>query len=102
MIRASVDLSSDIILAGSENGFCYTWHIINNEGKIKKYYNYEYFKPFLKDVVECSIIIDEKCFVNYVKKVLKLTNKINVISVIINSTDNGKIEVLLNVDEEIK
>ena len=102
MIRASVDLSNDIIISGSENGCCYVWHIINEEGKKRKNYNYEYFQPFSKDIIECSIIIDEKCFVNYVKKVLKLTNKINVISVIINSTDNGKIEVLLNIDEENK
>ena len=45
-----------------------------------------------------TILIDEKCFVNYIKKVLKLTNKINIISVIINSTNNGKIEVLLNIN----
>ena len=100
MIRANVDLSSDIIISGSEDGFCYVWHI-KNEEKMKKNYSYESFKPFLKDVVECSIIIDEKCFVNYIKKILKLTNRINVISVIINSTDKGKIEVLLNIDEEI-
>ena len=35
------------------------------------------------------------------KKVLKFTNKINIISIFINSTDNGKIEVLLNINEEI-
>ena len=32
MIRASVDLSNDIIISGSENGCCYVWHIINEEG----------------------------------------------------------------------
>ena len=99
MIRASVDLSNDIILSGSENGFCYAWHF-KNEDKKRKNYNYEYFQPFCRDIVECSIIIDEKCYVNYIKKVLKLTNKINVISVIINSSDKGKIEVLLNIDED--
>ena len=102
MIRASVDLSSDVIISGSENGFCYVWHIINEEGKKRKNYNYEYFQPFSRDIVECSIIIDELCFVNYIKKILKLTNRINVISVIINSTDKGKIEVLLNIDESNK
>lgn len=99
MIRASIDLSNDIILSGSENGFCYAWHFKNEDKKIKNY-NYEYFQPFCRDIVECSIIIDEKCYVNYIKKVLKLTNKINVISVIINSSDKGKIEVLLNIDED--
>ena len=100
-IRSSVDLSSDIIISGSENCLCYVWHISNEEKK-KKIYDYECFKPFTKDIVECSIIIDEKCYVNYIKKILKLTNKINVVSVIINSTSKGKIDVLLNIDEDIK
>jgi len=100
MIRATPDLSSDVIISGSENGFCYLWNIKNKKDKKRKNYNYEYFQPFLRDIVECSIIIDEKCFVNYIKKVLKLTNRINIISVIINSTDKGKIEVLLNIDED--
>ena len=102
MIRASVDLSNDVIISGSENGFCYIWHIINKKNKERKNYNYEYFKPFSRDIVECSIIIEEKCYVNYIKKVFKLTNKINIISIIINSTDNGKIEVLLNISEDNK
>ena len=101
MIRASVDLNNDIILSGSENGSCYAWHLKNEEKK-RKNYNYEYFQPFLRDIVECSITIDEKCYINYIKKLLKLTNKINVISVIINSSDKGKIEVLLNIDEDSK
>ena len=101
MIRGSLDLSSDIIISGSENKFCYVWHL-HNEKKKKKNYDYEYFQPFSNDIVECSIIIEEKCFVNYVKKVLKLTNKINILSIIINATDKGKIDVLLNIDEEIK
>ena len=100
MIRASVDLNNDVIISGSENGFCYIWHIFNKVNNERKNYYYEYFQPFSRDIVECSIIIDEKCYVNYIKKVLKLTNKINVISVIINSTDNGKIEVLLNICED--
>jgi len=100
MIRATPDLSNDVIISGSENGFCYLWNIANKKDKKRKNYNYEYFQPFLRDIVECSIIIDEKCFVNYIKKVLKITNRINIISVIINSTDKGKIEVLLNINED--
>ena len=100
MIRATPDLSNDVIISGSENGFCYLWNISNKNDKKRKNYNYESFQPFSRDIVECSIIIDEKCFVNYIKKVLKLTNRINIISVIINSTDKGKIEVLLNINED--
>ena len=101
MIRADVDFSNDVIITGSENGYCYTWKLLAEEEKYLKNYNYESFKPFERDVVECSIVVNEKCYTNYMQKVLKFTNKINVISIFINSTDNGKIEVLLNINEEI-
>ena len=101
MIRADIDFSNDVIITGSENGYCYTWKILAEDEKYLKNYNYESFKPFERDIVECSIVVNEKCFVNYMKKLLFFTNKINIISIFINSTDNGKIEVLLNINEEI-
>ena len=101
MIRADIDLSNDIIIAGSEDGYCYSWKMLAEDNDYLKNYNYECFKPFERDVVECCIIVNEECFTNYMKKVLRFTNKINILSIIINSTDNGKIEVLLNINEEI-
>ena len=101
MIRADIDLSNDIIIAGSEDGYCYSWKMLAEDKDYLKNYNYECFKPFERDVVECCIIVNEECFTNYMKKVLRFTNKINILSIIINSTDNGKIEVLLNINEEI-
>ena len=101
MIRADIDLSNDIIIAGSEDGYCYSWKMLAEDTDYLKNYNYECFKPFERDVVECCIIVNEECFTNYMKKVLRFTNKINILSIIINSTDNGKIEVLLNINEEI-
>ena len=101
MIRADIDFSNDVIITGSENGYCYTWKILAEDENYLKNYNYESFKPFERDIVECSIVVNEKCFVNYMKKLLFFTNKINIISIFINSTDNGKIEVLLNINEEI-
>ena len=101
MIRADIDLSNDIIIAGSEDGYCYSWKMLAEDTVYLKNYNYECFKPFERDVVECCIIVNEECFTNYMKKVLRFTNKINILSIIINSTDNGKIEVLLNINEEI-
>ena len=100
MIKCDIDYSNDIIITGSENGFCYTWKILPENQKYQKNYNFESFKPIERDIVECSIIVNEKCFTNYFKKILKITNKINIFSIIINSTDNGKIEVLLNIDGE--
>ena len=101
MIRTDIDLSNDIIIAGSEDGYCYSWKMLAEDTHYLKNYNYECFKPFERDVVECCIIVNEECFTNYMKKVLRFTNKINILSIIINSTDNGKIEVLLNINEEI-
>ena len=101
MIRADIDLSNDIIISGSEDGYCYSWKMLAEDTHYLKNYNYECFKPFERDVVECCIIVNEECFTNYMKKVLRFTNKINILSIIINSTDNGKIEVLLNINEEI-
>ena len=101
MIRADFDFSNDIIISGSEDGYCYTWKILAEDTNYLKNYNYESFKPFERDVVECCIIVNEECFANYMKKVLNFTNKINILSIFINSTDNGKIEVLLNINEEI-
>ena len=101
MIRTDIDLSNDIIISGSEDGYCYSWKMLAEDKDYLKNYNYECFKPFERDVVECCIIVNEECFTNYMKKVLRFTNKINILSIIINSTDNGKIEVLLNINEEI-
>ena len=101
MIRTDIDLSNDIIISGSEDGYCYSWKMLAEDTHYLKNYNYECFKPFERDVVECCIIVNEECFTNYMKKVLRFTNKINILSIIINSTDNGKIEVLLNINEEI-
>ena len=99
MIRSSTDLINDVIISGSEDNFCYIWDLFNNTDKKVKNYKYEYFKPFARENIYCSLIAPEICYTNYIKKIYKLTNKINIISVIINATDNGRLEVLLNIDE---
>ena len=98
MIRAYNDLNHDLIISGSENGYCYIWNRNNLEDKNKKNYHYEYFKPFSKDNCECSIFVNENCMAGYLKKIFKLTTNIFVFSIIINATDKGRIQVLLNVD----
>ena len=99
MIKSSTDLINDVIISGSEDNFCYIWDLFNNTDKKVKNYKYEYFKPFARENIYCSLIAPEICYTNYIKKIYKLTNKLNIISVIINATDNGRLEVLLNVDE---
>ena len=102
MIKSSSDLINDVLICGSEDNFCYIWDIwdiFNNDEKNVKNYKYEYFKPFAKENIYCSLIAPEICYTNYIKKIYELTNKMNIISVIINATDNGRLEVLLNVEE---
>ena len=99
MIRTCPDLCNDVLITGSENNCCYIWSLYNKEDKKIKNYKYEYFKPFSRENVYCSLIVPEFCYTNYVKKIYKNTIKINIFSVIINATDNGRLEVLLNVEE---
>ena len=99
MTRAYADLIDDVIIIGGEDGKCYAWKIYE---QIKKEKNkiYESFKPFSKETVECSIIANENCYINYMQKILKLTNKILILNIIINGTSNGRLEILLNIKEE--
>ena len=99
MIRCCPDLCNDVIITGSENNFCYIWSLYNKEDKEIKNYRYEYFKPFARENVYCSMIVPEFCYTNYIKKIYKYTTKINILSVIINATDNGRLELLLNVED---
>ena len=98
MIRAHCDFIYDLVISGSENGYCYIWSRNNKEDKNKKNYHYEYFKPFSKDIVECSMFVNENCMAGYLKKFFKLTTNVFIISIIVNATDKGRIQILLNVD----
>ena len=99
MIRGSPDLCNDYIISGSENNFCYIWSLFNRENKEIKNYRYEYFRSFSRENIYCSLILPEFCYVNYIKKIYKYTTKINIFSVIVNATDNGRLQVLLNAEE---
>ena len=102
MVRTHSDLCNDVIISGSEDGNCYIWNLFNLEDNSKKNYHYEYFKPFSKDTIECSIIAPEKCYTNYMQKIFKLTNKLLIVSIIINATSGGRLEVLLNIDDHYR
>ena len=99
MTRGFIDVCDDVIISGSEDGYCYVWNFFNNEEKLKKNKNknYERCKPYSKELIECSIIVDERSYVNYMQKILNLTNKLLITSIIINGTSGGRLEVLLNI-----
>ena len=99
MIRASCDLTNDVIISGSEDGFVYVWSIKNKEDDDKKNYHYEYFKPFSQDIVECCVIVDDIGMTNYIRKIAMINDNIYINSIFILGTDNGRIQVLMNIDE---
>ena len=99
MTRGYMDVNDDVIIVGGEDGYCYLWNLFDKENTNEKNINYECFKPFAKELIECSIIAHENCYVNYMQKILKLTNKILILSIIINGTSKGRLEILLNIDE---
>ena len=98
MIRSCIDYNYDIIISGSEDGFCYVWNI---DGEEKKVLNYEYFKPYSQEIIHCSLIVPEKCYCNFLKKIMKITDKLLVTSIIINASNKGRLEILLNIDEKL-
>ena len=97
MIKFCIDYTSDIILTGSDNGYCYVWDI---NWAQRKNSTYEYFIPYPKHLVHCSLIVPEKCYCNYLKKIMKITNKLLITSIIINATNHGTLEILLNIDDK--
>ena len=99
MIKSCIDYNYDIIITGSEDGFVYVWNIYNQDN-IKTNTNYEYFKPYSQEKIQCSLIVPEKIYCNYMKKIFKITNKLMILSIIINATDKGRLEILLNIDDE--
>ena len=100
MTRANIDFCDDVIIAGGEDGFCYIWNLFDKvQINKKENKNFIKFKPFSKELIASSIIAHEKCYVNYMQKILKLTNKILINSIIIIGTNKGKMEILLNIDE---
>ena len=99
-VKIGLDLCNDVIISGSENGYCYLWNIFGEDNNIIKNYSYEYYKPFSsKDIINESLIISEKCYANYFQKILKITNKIMIDSIIINGNDKGRIKIMLNIND---
>lgn len=101
-IKSNIDPCNDIIINGSENGFCYLWHIFNKESNNSKNNSYECFTPFTEEKLITTQIISEKPYTSYFKKILKITNKIFISSIIINSSDKGRLQILLNIDDYLE
>ena len=97
-IKMNIDTCNDMLITGSENGYCYLWNIFNKEDDKIKNYNFEYFKiATSNDVINVTQIVTEKCYANYFKKILSITNKIMLDSIIIIGNDKGELKILINI-----
>ena len=97
-IKINVDTCNDLIITGSENGYCYLWNVFNKENNMTKNYNYEYFKIDSSNTnINVAQIVNEKCYVDYFKKILSITNKVFLISIFIIGNDKGEIKILINI-----
>jgi WD40 repeat protein len=99
MIRAFSDDTNDLIISASEDGFVYIWNRLNKENNKKKNYYYEFYRPFSKDTASCSFIVNDECMAGYLKKLFNITTKIMIISISINASVGGRLQVLLNCEE---
>jgi WD40 repeat protein len=87
----------ELVICASADGMCYIWNLYNKEHTNKrKNYSCEFFKPFEKDIPTSSIFLNDICSNNYIKKVIQLTTKVRVSSIILNVSQGGRIQVLLN------
>ena len=97
-IKINVDTCNDLIITGSENGYCYLWNVFNKENNMTKNYNYEYFKIDSSNTnINVAQIVNEKCYVDYFKKILSITNKVFLSSIFIIGNDKGEIKILINI-----
>ena len=100
MIRASFEEIYDLIISASDDGYVNVWKKLNptNPNEIKNKY-YESFKCFEhKENPICSIFVNDISLSAYIKKILMLTQKFFIKSIIINTSVNGKIQVLINTE----
>ena len=97
-IKINIDTCNDIIITGDETGHCYLWNVYNKENAEIKNYNFEYFRiGSSNEVINVAQIVKEKCYVDYFKKILHITNQIMLESIMIIGTDRGEMKILLNI-----
>jgi hypothetical protein len=99
MTRACFEEIYDLIISSSDDGFVYVWKKINqaypNEIKNKVY---EYFKAFEKDNSTCSLFLNDISLSAYIRKIIKVTQKFFLKSVIINTSNIGRLNVIINTE----
>ncbi len=71
------------------------WKKNSEKEKLVKINEYEYFKPFVKDIPSFSFILNESVLLNYQKKFF--SEKLFMKTIFINLSKGGKLQVLIDV-----
>lgn len=102
MIKACYDSTYKSVITASEDNYVYLWNEHNNH-EVKNY-NYEYYKPFDKNKgkITCSMFASPCWVKEFQEKFTLFSDKIVVKSVMINTSSNGFIQVLVNYDLDLK
>ncbi len=61
---------------------------------------YEYFKSFEKENSVCSFFANDHVYRNYINKIVRLTPKLFLKSILINLSDTGRLQILINIEPE--
>lgn len=80
------------------NNILLTYHIHRSNLSDIKNRSYEFFKSFDKDSATCSMFVNDISLSAYIKKVMKITQKFFIKSIIINTSNSGRIQVLINTE----
>lgn len=88
--------SNHLIIAPSEDNNVYIWQSGKKLNGCSKNNSYEFFKPFNDDELTNSVFVTELCLQDYISKSFLTAKSIQVLSILINTSDKGKIQVLLN------
>lgn len=86
----------NLVISPSEDNHIYVWKKYKNSGIILKNNQFEYFKCFKNENITNSILVPEKCVDDYIAKTFLTSKSFQVISLILNTSDKGNIQVLLN------
>ena len=111
MLKCAYCENYELILSPSEDKYVYLWNIKKNKKKVEKIekgkklnqkiHNYEYFKPnYLERKEYCTqcLFIEGQNLINYNHKLYKNELFIYIKNIILNTTNKGNIQIILNLN----
>jgi WD40 repeat protein len=94
LIKANFNDTYDLIISASDDNRVYIWDKTSTNIKNS---NYEFIKPFrTPHRVQIAMLVNETNYTIFTKKLLLLTKNIFLKNMIVNITNTGRIQILIN------